>query len=107
MRVCRLPLEYKERATVPWLTVVREAASGTTLALPELTACLERHSDLIEAWLTYSADQRTSPAWYFQEAADGSFTTGFYPTGPTYGFSSAAEACALFIHKVLSSTLSL
>jgi hypothetical protein len=106
-RVCRLPIEYRERATVPWVDLVREATGGAAPSASELATSFVRQPELVEAWLTYSADQRVSSAWYFSSAAGGGFTTGYYPTGPAYNFASAAEACALFVHKVLCSTLAL
>lgn len=65
----------------------------------ELAAYLAGQPGTVDAWLTWSADQRSSPAWYFTEK-DGGYEVGFFPGRVKARFSDKCAACAEFIALV-------
>jgi len=105
-KICDLPVQFKVRGNVSVVDLV--AASGYPAAPEALTvtavsAYLREHPDLIEAWLTYSEDKRTSSGWYVSQRSSGTFEIGYHPQGERISVSDRATACAEFIVREVRS----
>jgi hypothetical protein len=107
LSVCRLPLDFHTIRSVSAVELVRRsgyrsARSGVTVE--RLAACLRDHPDWVDQWFDWSADNRSSPAWYVRESGDGRHELGFYE-GPSSAapvlFADRAEACATFVLRYL------
>jgi hypothetical protein len=105
-RICELPVQFKVRRTVSVVQLVNE--SGYLVAPAALTAdavsmYLRDHPELIEAWLAYSQDKRTSSGWYVTQRAADSFEIGYFPAGERITVAGRASACAEFIVREVRS----
>jgi hypothetical protein len=102
--VCRIPLAIRG-----WTSpkgAVRESgyADIREQVTPGMVAeYLRRHSELIEAWETYSLDKRTSGGWYFLREPRGWRVGSISVSYPDEEFASAAEACAEFVLREVES----
>ena len=68
----------------------------------ELADYLRRHPELVEEWLRYSEDKRTSDGWYFGTNGRRSWIGQVGPTMPEY-FDAPETACAEYILRELDS----
>ena len=94
--VCSLPRDFHSVGTKSVVTLLREAGyfdRHTDVSLDAVRAHLMAKPELVEDWITYSADKRTSSGWYLLE--DG--TVGYYPAGPKSSYKDIVTACAEFI----------
>ena len=68
-----------------------------TLERSEILEQLTRDPSLVEDWVSWSEDKRTSEGWYFL-LRDYGGTVGYLGSSePDLVFTSSAEACAEFI----------
>ena len=104
--ICELPVQFKARRTVSVSQLVDESGYRTdpgTLTVDEVSRHLHKHPDLIEAWLAYSEDKRTSSGWYLTRRSDDIFEIGYYPEGERIVVAGHAAACAEFIVREVRS----
>lgn len=83
------------------VTLLREARyfdRHTELSEDAIRAHLATNPELVEDYITYSADKRTGSGWYLIE--DG--TVGYYPCGPEMTHKDIVTACAEFIVRELA-----
>jgi hypothetical protein len=57
---------------------------------------LAAQPDLMESWLLWSRDKRTSSGWYLSSEGTG-FVVGYFPGGPQTTFRNMIDACSEFI----------
>ena len=68
VRVCNLPRDLHRVRTKSAITLLREAGyldSGIELSRESIIQVLHSDPSLIQEWLGYSADKRTSSGWFF------------------------------------------
>jgi hypothetical protein len=94
-RTYSLPVEFKARGTV---SVIQASLTVDTVSMH-----LRQHPELIDAWLAYSEDKRTSSGWYVTQCSADSFEVGYYPKGERIFIAGAATACAEFIVREVRS----
>ena len=104
--VCQMPRDFQERGDVSMVTLLKESgypqiAESITEHLLEVY--LEKHPDLIDAWVRNSEDTRGSPDWYLSKptGSDKQWIVGFFPDGPTRRFSQRGQACAFYVKRYL------
>ena len=105
--VCDIPEEFRRRGDVSVAELF--AASGYMCSDPTVHAAIEQQlrarPRLVDEWLTYSADKRTSSGWYVEDGAPA--LVGYYD--PQIGrsreelFTDRWQACAQFIIRELES----
>lgn len=97
-RVCRMPIDFYagSQSMIELLTESGVDACLTALTVPNLSAYITGHSEVIEAWLRWSANKRVASGWYFERQASG-FVVGYYPNGELLKIAEPAPACAEFI----------
>lgn len=105
-RICNLPVDFKTMRTLSVIDLVRDSGyltDSSTVNVQTIVEYLREHEDLIEAWLTFSDDQRCAPSWYFSGDKDGKWIVGFLPASGRIGegerliFEDRFVACANFI----------
>jgi hypothetical protein len=99
-RVCALPVEYEAREDVSIFRLVEESgyvSARATLTVDVVSEYLREHPDLIEAWLGYSEDKRTSSGWYITRRSGAAFEIGYFPQGERISVADPARACAEFV----------
>ena len=76
--------------------------------IDELLEGLRNNGDLIESWVEYSNNKRSTPSWYFLKQGQ-KYKIGYISPTRTYDVGSYTEpsfACALFIKLELESQFS-
>jgi hypothetical protein len=105
-KICELPVEFKARGTVSIIQLVDESgyrSARAALTADVVSAYLRQHPHLIDAWLAYSEDKRTSSGWYVTQRSGDSFEIGYYPNGERISASGRVAACAEFIVREVGS----
>jgi hypothetical protein len=107
-RVCDIPSEFHRRGDVSVVALVEQSGYDDSNA-PSLRQAIEQQlcarPAVIEDWLCYSADKRTSRGWYFQD--DPVLVVAYFESGVGTSrerrFTDRAQACAEFIMRELES----
>jgi len=105
-RICGLPAQFKAHGTVSVLQLVDESgyrANPGSLTADAVSVYLREHPELIEAWLAYSEDKRTSSGWYVIQLSGDIFEIGDHPNGERLSVTGRAPACAEFIVREVRS----
>jgi hypothetical protein len=105
-KICALPVQFKFRGNVSIVQLVAESGYHTdpdALSVAAVSAHLHENPDLIDAWLMYSEDKRTSSGWYVSQRSTGTFEIGYHPAGERISVSGRAPACAEFIVREVRS----
>jgi hypothetical protein len=76
--------------------------SPQALTREGITEFLQENPNLIDAWMQWSEDQRTSPAWWFAKT-NRVYTVGLYPGGEEFTFTDRFDACAEFVIRQIES----
>lgn len=102
-KLIKIPVDFHVLGNKSWNTLLQE--SGYLENQEEVTAdkieeALRLHSNLINDWLQYSDDNRSTPAWGFSKTDTGKYRVSHYPEGKDFQemvtFDSF-KACAYFI----------
>jgi hypothetical protein len=105
-RICELPVEFRTRGNASVTQLVEEsgyAGHKTAVTVEAVSRYIHDRPDLIEAWFSYSEDQRTSSGWYLICRADGKFEVGYFPKGERLAIADREAACAEFIVREIRS----
>jgi len=107
-RVYYIPSEFHRRGDVSVVALVEESGydnTNTSSLRQAIEQQLRARPALIEDWLGYSADKRTSRGWYFQD--DPVPIVAYFESGVGRSreqrFTDRAQACAEFIMRELES----
>lgn len=103
--VCRLPIDFR-RGNVSARNLVRRSGylgARREVTVERLTERLATDADLVDAWLTWSEDNRSTPAWYIESLGAGAFEVGYYDHGRTSQvvFDDRIRACAEYVRRYL------
>jgi len=105
--ICSLPAAYRD-SELSWLELVgRSPYARNRDAITEelLAAFLSVHSELIELWLAWSEDKRSTPNPFFRRAGSR-YELGYVERGgrfrPSEFFDEPARPCARFILQELA-----
>lgn len=103
-KLCNLPIDSKKQNKSALQLIEESGYNAETkwLSVTKIIVYLRDKPELIEAWLLWSLDKRTSSGWCFREEPDG-FTVAFYPDGLSRRFADQVEACAEFILQEVNS----
>ena len=106
-RIASLPRTLLERDDTPLYTLLEESGyleHHTAITAQIIRDVLARDSTLVDDWLAYSSDKRTSSGWFCREDVVGVVVgyVGDHETENTKSvYSNRTEACAEFIkHEV-------
>ena len=97
--VCSIASSFYAATGKSFIQLVRESGvedCGAAFTSDALIPLLQADPALIEGWLLWSMNKRTSSGWYFQRA-QGAYVVGFYPDGEPLRFEDASRGCAEFI----------
>lgn len=75
-----------------------------TITSEEIKEYLKGNTDLIESWLLYSMNKRTSEGWYFIKNNTTTYMVGYLlkdSSNKELEYSDPAQACAVFIYNEL------
>ena len=106
VRVCNIPSEFHRRGDTSVFQLVQEsgyAHADTSSLRCAVQQQLRTHPILIDDWLAYCADKRTSSGWYLTK--DIPFTVGYFDVDHGRSreqcFSDRSEACTEYIMREL------
>lgn len=97
--ICRIPTDYLRRGDVTLSQLLSESGyfdDPNALDVAPLAAHLADHPELVDDWLVYSEDKRTSQGWYFGKQTSGAFEI-WQLAGGSKTFNDPYVACADFI----------
>lgn len=103
--VCELPLVWRTggKSIIDHLEPARGYLARPEVFLTEIETGIREHTELVDAWIGFSEDQRGTPAPYFSRDEDGtdSFVVGRYESGRVdeTRYTDGAKACADFIYR--------
>lgn len=102
-RVCRIPADLRQVRTKSVIQLAEE------IGLPEYRRCITSSAvksqliaqpELVDDWLQWSGDKRTSSGWYISENGNEVFV-GYYPNGEEKRFTDRISACTQFVlHEI-------
>ena len=103
--VCRLPIDFYQSNVSP-IDLVRRSGYlklRGDVTVERLSAGLAREPELVDAWLMWSNDNRSTPAWYIKELDGGGFEVGYYDHGRASQtvFDDRVRACAEYARHYL------
>jgi hypothetical protein len=107
-RLCRLPIDFYggSKSMVQLVVESQIDANPESLTVPSILVYLTEHPDLIEPWLTWSANKRVSSGWYFSRRSGG-FVVGFNPNGEVLNYTRPEPACAEFIVREVKTLIAM
>ena len=100
-RICNLPIDFRsgEKSAID---LVRASGIGfRSLTTAEVLPVLQSNPMLIDEWISWSEDQRCTPAYYIQQEGD-CYVVGRLPEGEQVEFDDRFRACADFIVKAVN-----
>jgi hypothetical protein len=107
LEICSLPTAFR-KSGLSWHELVeRSPYASNPKAFTEdlLASFLNVHSDLIELWLAWSADKRSTPSPFFRRSGSR-YELGYVERGGRFGpsefFDQPARPCARFILQELA-----
>jgi hypothetical protein len=113
--LCKMPVVFKDAGdtTMAALFAVSRYRADSTVSEADLEAHLRRDPALVEAWVKYSDEQRSLPAWYLMRPREGStedwrvdyLTSREKPR--EHSFPDRFAACAFFIMRKVDELLKL
>ncbi len=103
--VCRIPIDFYAD-DVSTLALVRGSgyeAARSELTVDHLVDHFSTHPELVDAWLAWSEDNRSSPAWYIEAIGSRDYEVGYYTTGRQlqFRFKDRVRACSEFVAHYL------
>jgi hypothetical protein len=105
--ICSLPAAYRESG-LSWRELVsRSPYAGNRDAVTEerLTSFLDTHSELVDLWLAWSEDKRSTPSPFFRRSGSR-YELGYVERGgrfrPSEFFDEPPRPCARFILQELA-----
>ncbi len=100
----RIPLTFRERGNISVVSLLIEIADQEPISVAPLWKALKASPDLVDEWVSYSEDKRTSEGWFLIDR--GSYWEVGYlaPRGKgakSLRFQDRMEACATFASNEL------
>ena len=96
--ICTLPIRFRAGNVSAAQLVLESGLVENPKALTRVAVAsfLAARPDVMESWLLWSQDKRTSSGWYLSSEGTG-FVVGYYPGGPQTTFRTMIDACSEFI----------
>ena len=103
--VCRLPIDFN-RANASPIDLLRR--SGYLVVRREVTVerlsdRLIRDQELVDSWIAWSEDNRSTPSWYIEALGPREFEVGYYDEDRSsqMRFDDKVRACSEYVHQYL------
>jgi hypothetical protein len=104
--VCRLPIDF-ERGGVSAIVLIRQSgylALRREVIVERLSECLTKDPGLVDAWIKWSEDNRSGPAWYISTLGPREFEVAYLDHGRSSQhrrFDDKVCACAEYVSHEL------
>ena len=103
--ICKFSVNYKSvgsRSINDWVRDSGWLTHQGNISMKDIKEFLKSSPELIDSWLCYSSDKRTSSGWYFKENVEEcSFVVGYFEnkigTTKEVKYLQSIDACAQFI----------
>ncbi len=110
-KLINIPVDFHELGNKSWNTLLKESGyleNREKVTVDKIEEALRLRSNLINDWIQFSDDNRSTPAWVLGKGDSGKYSVTHYPEGKEFqdlvtldGF----KACAYFIIcKIISSS---
>ncbi len=98
---------FREAGHISMLKLLKESGyveNADLISEMQILEYVRKHSELINTWLHYSEDKRTSEGWYINSPSANQkisdlWIVGSYPNGETREFRDDVSACAFYIKQ--------
>src|SRR5688572_15332668 len=108
--LCRMPIVFEQRSDASMVALLRESGyveARSEVSEKEIEIHIRKNPSLVDVWVGYSQDRRSSPAWYLAEPGTGldgdeGWRVGYYTERdrpPERVFPNEFAACAFFIMR--------
>jgi hypothetical protein len=97
-RICRLPTDFHRGSKSAHQLVHEAGIERSSLSAASVASVLRSNPTLVDEWLRWSEDQRSTSGYYFLEE-QGQYVVGRHPGGEFAAFDDRIAACAEFIVK--------
>ena len=109
--VCRLVVDFRVLGNVSAVDLVVMSgyqSAADRITVDRVTECLNAHPDWVEAWLMWSQDQRSSPAWWVAARSTSGYEVGYHDPRlkrqrPPFVFDDKVRACGEFVVRAAQS----
>ena len=101
-KVVDIPWQFSIQGDISIYKLLEQSGyfeNHAALTAVEIKKALKINPGLVQFWLQYSEDKRTSGGWYFKNNDNGTFTVGNLQSNPEILFLDGIEACAEYIKK--------
>ena len=103
-RICHIPADFRKGNKSFHSLVHDTGIESRVLTAASVVSVLLPNPELVDDWLSWSEDQRSSSGYYFLEE-NSKYVVGCYPGEELVEFSDRLAACADFIVKQVNSVL--
>ena len=104
--ICRLPADFYGGSKSMTQLIIESGIEkrSSVLTIPNISAYISNHLELVELWLRWSANKRASSGWYFTHQSN-EYVVSFYPKGEALSFSQPELACAEYVVREVQSLI--
>ena len=107
-KIIRIPSNYRKGNSSP-VTLLKESGYvelHEQINEPEIEEILKLYPQLINEWLLWSENKRSSPRWHFDKFEDDTYAVAYSIEGKEIEFNTKDEfkACAAFIMHEIEDT---
>ena len=108
-KICRMPIDFRNRGDVSMIQLLEESGyieSRKEIVKKNILEYVKMDINIVDAWISYSDDQRSTPSWYFTGEKVAHLTREGKSENEMH-FDDPAEGCAAYIEKMLNQLYSL
>lgn len=106
--ICSLPKQLeqvKNKSIIQLLEELDVDRKNLKKSIEDIKSYLKDNSALIENWLVYSMNKRTTKGWYFNKENRNKYIVGYFSNNvrkkKELKYTDAANACAFFMYNEL------
>ena len=106
-KICALPEQLEHQKNKSLLELLKELnidRKNQGITTGDIKEYLKNNTRLIESWLLYSINKRTSESWYFIKEDKSTYIVGYLfrdASKKEFKYPNPAQACAVFIYNEL------
>lgn len=109
-KLINIPVDFHRTGNKTWNTLLKESGyleNQDKVTVGKIEEALRLHSNLINDWIQFSDDNRSTPAWVFGKGDSGKYRVAHYPEGKDFQEMVTFDrfkACAYFIMCKITSS---
>ena len=108
-KICRMPIDFSDRGDVSMIQLFEESGyiqSPNEIDKEKILEYVKNDKNIVDAWISYSEDQRCTPSWYFT-GHKVAYLTKEGKSDYEMHFDNPIKGCAAYIEKMLDQLYSI